>query len=213
MTKSFVEYVKNQPMIFEVFGHYQQHPLHKISTQEGTTSMGQPNNAPTTMCSSSTTSSVVSSGCSPPLAGTGESATFPLLTAPHSGLRQPPRRMMLPPALPISQPVRSSTVLGTEQQQQQQQTSPGDRKAVTPTRTPEGGGVGTLGGGGGTGTGTGSGSGTGGLGRGVVTSTQVHAKHDLLVWFEVLELGKWMLQSCRGTHKKQDTCECCCSSY
>ena len=37
VTKSFVEYIKHQPMIFEVFGHYQQHPLHKISTQEGNT--------------------------------------------------------------------------------------------------------------------------------------------------------------------------------
>ena len=36
VTKSFVEYIKQQPMVFEVFGHYQHHPLHKISTQEGT---------------------------------------------------------------------------------------------------------------------------------------------------------------------------------
>ncbi|XP_047535808.1 kinesin-like protein unc-104 isoform X8 [Vanessa atalanta] len=31
VTKSFVEYIKSQPIVFEVFGHYQQHPLHKSS--------------------------------------------------------------------------------------------------------------------------------------------------------------------------------------
>nr|CAH7736206.1 unnamed protein product [Callosobruchus chinensis] len=58
-TKSFLEYIKSQPIVFEVFGHYQQHPLHKDAKLEG------------------------------------------------SGVRQPPRRM-LPPSIPISQPVRSS---------------------------------------------------------------------------------------------------------
>ncbi|XP_044919664.1 kinesin-like protein KIF1B isoform X11 [Mustela putorius furo] len=28
VTKSFVEYIKTKPIVFEVFGHYQQHPLH-----------------------------------------------------------------------------------------------------------------------------------------------------------------------------------------
>ncbi|XP_050549692.1 kinesin-like protein unc-104 isoform X4 [Spodoptera frugiperda] len=32
VTKSFVEYIKTQPIVFEVFGHYQQHPLHKVSS-------------------------------------------------------------------------------------------------------------------------------------------------------------------------------------
>lgn len=27
MTKSFIEYIKSQPIVFEVFGHYQQHPF------------------------------------------------------------------------------------------------------------------------------------------------------------------------------------------
>ncbi|KAL4710893.1 hypothetical protein ACJJTC_002523, partial [Scirpophaga incertulas] len=31
VTKSFVEYIKTQPIVFEVFGHYQQHPLHKVN--------------------------------------------------------------------------------------------------------------------------------------------------------------------------------------
>ncbi|XP_078464081.1 kinesin-like protein KIF1B isoform X3 [Lampetra planeri] len=31
VTKSFVEYIKSQPIVFEVFGHYQQHPLHNQS--------------------------------------------------------------------------------------------------------------------------------------------------------------------------------------
>ncbi|XP_063408663.1 kinesin-like protein unc-104 [Mytilus trossulus] len=29
VTKSFVDYIKSQPLVFEVFGHYQQHPLHE----------------------------------------------------------------------------------------------------------------------------------------------------------------------------------------
>ncbi|XP_031354518.1 kinesin-like protein unc-104 isoform X5 [Photinus pyralis] len=57
-TKSFIEYIKTHPIVFEVFGHYQQHPLHKDAKLEGS-------------------------------------------------VRQPPRRM-LPPSIPISQPVRSS---------------------------------------------------------------------------------------------------------
>ncbi|XP_049875981.1 kinesin-like protein unc-104 isoform X11 [Pectinophora gossypiella] len=35
VTKSFVEYIKTQPIVFEVFGHYQQHPLHKDAKQDG----------------------------------------------------------------------------------------------------------------------------------------------------------------------------------
>ncbi|CAB3253141.1 unnamed protein product [Arctia plantaginis] len=38
VTKSFVEYIKTQPIVFEVFGHYQQHPLHKDAKQEGVVS-------------------------------------------------------------------------------------------------------------------------------------------------------------------------------
>lgn len=57
VTKSFIEFLKTQPITFKVFGHYQHHPLHNIAKQEYTT-------------------------------------------------RPPPRRM-LPPSIPISQPVRS----------------------------------------------------------------------------------------------------------
>ncbi|XP_050665675.1 kinesin-like protein unc-104 isoform X2 [Leptidea sinapis] len=35
VTKSFVDYIKTQPIVFEVFGHYQQHPLHKDAKQDG----------------------------------------------------------------------------------------------------------------------------------------------------------------------------------
>ncbi|KAJ8320110.1 hypothetical protein KUTeg_001697 [Tegillarca granosa] len=28
VTKSFIDYIKSQPLVFEVFGHYQLHPLH-----------------------------------------------------------------------------------------------------------------------------------------------------------------------------------------
>lgn len=27
VTRSFIEYIKSQPIVFEVFGHYQQHPF------------------------------------------------------------------------------------------------------------------------------------------------------------------------------------------
>uniref|UniRef100_A0A6B2EA80 Kinesin-like protein unc-104 n=1 Tax=Phlebotomus kandelakii TaxID=1109342 RepID=A0A6B2EA80_9DIPT len=57
VTKSFIEYLKTQPIMFKIFGHYQNHPLHKDAKQDGQT-------------------------------------------------RPPPRRM-LPPSIPISQPVRS----------------------------------------------------------------------------------------------------------
>ncbi|XP_055599923.1 kinesin-like protein unc-104 isoform X2 [Uranotaenia lowii] len=59
VTKSFIEYLKTQPIVFKVFGHYQHHPLHKDAKQD----------------------------C-------------------HQITRPPPRRM-LPPSIPISQPVRS----------------------------------------------------------------------------------------------------------
>lgn len=57
ITKSFIQYLKTQPIMFKVFGHYQHHPLHKDAKLEFQT-------------------------------------------------RPPPRRM-LPPSIPISQPVRS----------------------------------------------------------------------------------------------------------
>ena len=30
----FVDYIREDPIVFEVFGHYHQHPLHKDSRQE-----------------------------------------------------------------------------------------------------------------------------------------------------------------------------------
>lgn len=59
VTKSFIEYLKTQPIMFKVFGHYQHHPLHNVAKQD-----------------------------------TGS-------------LTRPPPRRMLPPSIPISQPVRS----------------------------------------------------------------------------------------------------------
>lgn len=58
VTKSFIEYLKTQPIVFKVFGHYQNHPLHKDAKQD----------------------------CQ---------------------ITRPPPRRMLPPSIPISQPVRS----------------------------------------------------------------------------------------------------------
>ncbi|XP_024082075.1 kinesin-like protein unc-104 isoform X5 [Cimex lectularius] len=89
VTKSFLDYMKTQPIVFEVFGHYQQHPLHKDAKQEG-----------------------------------------------NIGVRQPPKRM-LPPSIPISQPVRS----------------PKFGELPLPC------------------------------------TSHVHAKYDILVWFEICELA------------------------
>ncbi|XP_077998680.1 kinesin-like protein KIF1A [Glandiceps talaboti] len=36
VTKAFIDYITNQPIVFEVFGHYQAHPLHFQSQQEPT---------------------------------------------------------------------------------------------------------------------------------------------------------------------------------
>ncbi|KAK9506627.1 hypothetical protein O3M35_008523 [Rhynocoris fuscipes] len=89
VTKSFLEYMKTQPIVFETFGHYQAHPLHKDAKQEG-----------------------------------------------NIGVRQPPKRM-LPPSIPISQPVRS----------------PKFGELPLPC------------------------------------TSHVHAKYDILVWFEICELA------------------------
>ncbi|CRL07187.1 CLUMA_CG020172, isoform A [Clunio marinus] len=37
VTKSFIEYLKTQPIMFKVFGHYQHHPLHKDAKQDTVT--------------------------------------------------------------------------------------------------------------------------------------------------------------------------------
>ncbi|XP_014600358.1 PREDICTED: kinesin-like protein unc-104 isoform X3 [Polistes canadensis] len=87
VTKSFLEYLKSQPIVFEIFGHYQQHPLHKDAKLEY--------------------------------------------------VRQPPKRM-LPPSIPISQPVRSPKF-----------------GSVLPSPS----------------------------------TSHVHAKYDVLVWFEICELA------------------------
>ncbi|XP_015110985.1 kinesin-like protein unc-104 isoform X4 [Diachasma alloeum] len=88
VTKSFLDYLKTQPIVFEVFGHYQQHPLHKDAKLD-------------------------------------------------YGVRQPPKRM-LPPSIPISQPVRSPKF-----------------GSVLPSPS----------------------------------TSHVHAKYDVLVWFEICELA------------------------
>ncbi|XP_053610320.1 kinesin-like protein unc-104 isoform X3 [Plodia interpunctella] len=79
VTKSFVEYIKTQPIVFEVFGHYQQHPLHKIH-------QALPQKAtfltPSVLLQDAKQDGMVGAG------------------------RTPPRRM-LPPSIPISAPVRS----------------------------------------------------------------------------------------------------------
>ncbi|XP_034243947.1 kinesin-like protein unc-104 isoform X6 [Thrips palmi] len=88
VTKSFVDYLKTQPLVFEVFGHYQQHPLHRDAKQDI-----------------------------------------------HS-VRVPPKRMQ-PPSIPISPPVRST------------------KYGITPAPC----------------------------------TSHIHSKYDVLVWFEICELG------------------------
>lgn len=87
-TKSFVDYIKTQPLVFEVFGHYQQHPLHRDAKQDS------------------------------------------------HGVRVPPKRMQ-PPSIPISPPVRST------------------KYGITPAPC----------------------------------TSHIHSKYDVLVWFEICELG------------------------
>ncbi|XP_043279198.1 kinesin-like protein unc-104 isoform X4 [Venturia canescens] len=97
VTKSFVDYLKLQPIVFEVFGHYQQHPLHKDAKLDYNNTSGNGSNS----------------------------------------IRQPPKRM-LPPSIPISQPVRSPKF-----------------GSVLPSPS----------------------------------TSHVHAKYDVLVWFEICELA------------------------
>lgn len=89
VSRAFIEYIKCYPIMFEVFGHYQQHPLHKDSKQE-------------------------------------------------SSFARPPPKRMLPPSIPISLPVRSP------------------KFGLLPSPC----------------------------------TAQVCAKFDVLVWFEICELGQ-----------------------
>ena len=34
VTEPFVNYLRSSPIMLEVFGHYQQHPLHRASTEQ-----------------------------------------------------------------------------------------------------------------------------------------------------------------------------------
>lgn len=99
VTRAFLDYIKTQPIVFEVFGHYQQHPLHRDARQDAT-------------------------------------HFLPPGMVPPGSSRGPPKRMQ-PPAIPISQPIRSPK-FGVVQ-------SP--------------------------------------------STSHVHARHDLLVWFEICELA------------------------
>ena len=98
------------------------------------------------------------------------------------GLRAPPRRMQ-PPALPISQPIRSCKLSAAQSQQQKEAVTPtAASPAVTPTMprkdwrepTAAAAAVATL------------------HEETAVAITEggEHVKHDLLVWFEILELGE-----------------------
>jgi len=43
VTKSFIEYLRLHPIVFEIFGHYQQHPLHKEAKDDRDFIPGQQN--------------------------------------------------------------------------------------------------------------------------------------------------------------------------
>ena len=81
VTKSFVSYIKKQPLIFEVFGHYQQHPLHRISTQDGSAAAGAA--AAVTIPSSS-------SSQQPPHSSSAESSAFSSGGSGGGGVPAPP---------------------------------------------------------------------------------------------------------------------------
>ncbi|KAH9638914.1 hypothetical protein HF086_013813 [Spodoptera exigua] len=89
VTKSFVEYIKTQPIVFEVFGHYQQHPLHKLYLSNHYSFL------PITMPSYHVQNV---RQCNQDAKQDGGAGVV--------GGRTPPRRM-LPPSIPISAPVRS----------------------------------------------------------------------------------------------------------
>lgn len=120
VTKSFIDYIKNQHLVFEVFGHYQQHPLHDQAKEA------------------------------------------PLLFNPnpfYSNLRPPPRRSF-PMSLPVSKPVPSPK-FGVI-------TPP---SPVSDLELPQNSLVMNI---------------DKALGT---CSSPVHAKYDLLVWFEICELA------------------------
>ncbi|XP_036369357.1 kinesin-like protein unc-104 isoform X6 [Octopus sinensis] len=110
VTKSFIDYIKSQHLVFEVFGHYQQHPLHEQAKEN-------------LLCSGS-----------------------PL----YSNIRRPPRRSF-PMSLPVSKPVPSPK-FGVI-------TPPSSPLAVPSGWTLD------------------------------PSTSPVHAKYDLLVWFEICELA------------------------
>ncbi|CAG0883725.1 unnamed protein product [Darwinula stevensoni] len=114
VNRCFVDYIREDPIVFEVFGHYHQHPLHKDSRQEAHFRLPKDFLVPSNRSDSNSSS---------------------------SGLRGPPHRL-LPPSLPISQPVKSPRYAGP-----------------APYSSP-------------------------------CCSAHVHAKHDLLVWFEICELDR-----------------------
>ncbi|XP_074605037.1 kinesin family member unc-104 isoform X3 [Brevipalpus obovatus] len=96
VTQAFLNYLENHPIMFQVFGHYQQHPLHKESKDSRDFIPGQSNH-----------------------------------------VVRPPPRHMFPRFIPVSQPVRSQrfTCLSASS-----------------------------------------------------STAHIHAKYDLLVWFEICEL-------------------------
>ena len=99
------------------------------------------------------------------------------------GLRAPPRRMQ-PPSLPISQPIRSCKLSATAAQSQQQANAAVTPTAVSPAVTPtmprrdwKEPSAATV-----------------ALHEETAVAVSIaeggeHVKHDLLVWFEILELG------------------------
>ena len=85
------------------------------------------------------------------------SEAFNNATAFYHTTRPPPKRMLLHPSLPISQPVKSAKYNASGGAPGSQNTTDSDSSDDQSSES---------------------------------QTALVHAKHDLLVWFEVLELGK-----------------------
>lgn len=79
VTRSFVEYIKSQPIVFEVFGHYQQHPfppLCKDVLRSAAPGLPAPK-APSQSFSSSPPAALPAGAANPPPGGPGLVAADP----------------------------------------------------------------------------------------------------------------------------------------
>jgi hypothetical protein len=146
-------------MVFEVFGHYQQPVLHRVAIQDASNQQLQQKNG---LKDLQPTAEVAAAAAVPAMVS---SENFANETAFFPTTRPPPKRMLPQPSLPISQPVKSARF---------------NASGGVPTAPPPSASAGKQ---------NDSDSPDAGQANGQPNAAMVHAKHDLLVWFEVLELG------------------------